>query len=736
MRRMEKLFLVTYRLGLLLFLGCFLLTISSVAQYKYDGVARNNSDYCAFASGRVTVKRLNYNPTTQTYSLMDATDLTECLGMTGTINGNAVTPRASDKYFCFNGSESKYYLKIGDNPYYKWLSESSRITEGVYDLEEFGAIKDTSLNNTYTIKNAVVYIGSRPSSGGKLKIPNGVFKVTGDVLPPSTQPPTVTDSLPIVLPPGITIEGTNGKSSFASSRIQIDVVNEGLGTVFKIGNCTDFVTVRELGIVTPEEVYGTQQNPIYQYREGTKAIHANGFWSNTLPTQSRHFVFSGLTIQGFEEGISVLATDASKIWQFDNIQVENCEINGLYPIRVDAQNTDWVISNTTVNTSNHRTDNPRGIGIWLQRGGVFTIDNVYGGAPKITGSIVNRTKRPEAFIKVSGPVSGLNIRGSEAEETDNSLVYDFYNPWQDTEKYTITLTGNILGDPVRIKQSVALVSIGNFYLSNTVQIDGVAQGGNSKTTQIYSYGDTFSGVTYQRKICEASPGVVMPNGWNYGIADKAAVSDCRRDFYIYNNYVFGEQNTVVVKTGQRRSGVLDSDGIDQNTIQSPLRIVSPPIYEPAQLPPFDGTTYQFADRLKYWGYTIKRSSVDGFLEFEGNQKPPDFSWGDYTGFRFYGSVYPSADGQFELGNLNKRWSLVRAVTVASGDLILSDKVTGKELYKIHEDEESIHFQDVRTGKELMRLDRNGNLIVSGKIYQEGNAPSDVNNNKINSKGNE
>jgi hypothetical protein len=696
----QKLVTQNLILGLMVPAIVGLLAVSAVAQNEFDGVARENGNYCSLSLSTVITVFVKNSDN----DLVDATGLTQCPGVTDVgISENVITPRVGtatmpkDNYFCFVGSAKEYYLEIGaSQPPYKWLAESLRTREGIYDLEEFGAVKNTSLNNTYALKNAMVYIGSRPSSGGKLEIPNGVFKVSGP-LPPS-QPRHVFDTLPIVLPP----------------RIQIDAVVENMGTVFKIGECTDFVTIRDLGLVTPSEGIGNP--PQYQYRIGTKAIYATG----ASPKSSQHIVFSGLTIQGFEEGISVLGTDIYKDWQFDTVKLENSEIQGLYPIRIDTQNSDWQVSNTTINTMNNVGNTMRGIGIWIQRGGLITLDNIFGGAPKIPGSIINRSLRPEAFIKVSGPAS-LNIRASQTEETDNSIVYDFFNPFQDTERGFLTLTGNVFGDPILIKQSVAFVSTGNLYLSNTVQVQGVAQGGNSKVTQIYSYGDTFSGVTYQRRICEASVGVPMPYGIVYGIAP---IADCRRDFYIYNDPAQDETNSIVVKTSQRKSGINDSEGLDHNNLQSPIRIVSPPVWDPIQLPPMVPGTRQFSDRLKYWSYVIRRNSSDGLLEFEGNQKPPDFSWGNYTGFRFFGNVYPSADGQFELGNSNRRWALVRAMTITPGDIILSDRVSGKELYKIHEDEKFIYFNDVRTGKELMRLDRDGNLILAGKIYQEGNVPPD------------
>ncbi|HMJ09146.1 MAG TPA: hypothetical protein VK468_09080, partial [Pyrinomonadaceae bacterium] len=52
-----------------------------------------------------------------------------------------------------------------------------------------------------------------------------------------------------------------------------------------------------------------------------------------------------------------------------------------------------------------------------------------------------------------------------------------------------------------------------------------------------------------------------------------------------------------------------------------------------------------------------------------------------------------------------------------GDSILVDKATGIPLYKIYEDPQFIYFNDIRTGKNLMKLDTNGNLYVAGRVIQ-------------------
>jgi hypothetical protein len=333
-----------------------LFTLNVLSQNKFDGIARNNGDYCVVGTGDVVVKTKDVNN-----NLVNATGLSQCSGITGVgINGNVVTPRSGDRYFCFSGLEQNYYLTIGTNPAYKWLAENLRSTEGIYDLEEFGASRDSSINNTYPIKNAIVYIGTRPESGGKLKLPNGIFKVDSGTLP-STQPNNVSDSLPIFLPPGIALEGTNGKSSYSSSRIQVEQENK---TIFKIGGCTNFVTIRHLGLVTPLIAVGNP--PQYEWRSGTKAIYAEG----AAPNSSHHFVFSGLTIEGFEEGIRALGTDPNHDWQFDNINLENSNISGCrYPVRNGTNNSNWQISNTTINTMNNVFNTIRGVGILIERGG-------------------------------------------------------------------------------------------------------------------------------------------------------------------------------------------------------------------------------------------------------------------------------------------------------------------------------------------------------------------------------
>jgi hypothetical protein len=102
--------------------------------------------------------------------------------------------------------------------------------------------------------------------------------------------------------------------------------------------------------------------------------------------------------------------------------------------------------------------------------------------------------------------------------------------------------------------------------------------------------------------------------------------------------------------------------------------------------------------------------TSGYLNFKGNQR-------GYTGFRFNGDLLPLDNRTGNVGTDERRWDSVHAVKVVSGDAVLADKETGEELYRIREDQNNIYFDDIRTGKQLMRLDREGNLHVRGKVVE-------------------
>lgn len=79
-------------------------------------------------------------------------------------------------------------------------------------------------------------------------------------------------------------------------------------------------------------------------------------------------------------------------------------------------------------------------------------------------------------------------------------------------------------------------------------------------------------------------------------------------------------------------------------------------------------------------------------------------------------LIPSVDNQGNIGSASKRFASIRGVLIQSGDLILTDKKTGKKLYKLHEDKTGIYFSTIR-GKKLMKITNKGDLLISGKIRE-------------------
>ncbi len=688
------------------------LNLSAFGQmYEFTGVMRNTDDYTSqtpVTSAEITV--YDQNGVSPGTTLTDEKDLTDC-------SGNQITNpfTANGGSFCFRGTAATYDISVSEfGKKRRIISEQSIETPGVYKLTDFGALGDASSDNTYILTSAVAYIGTRPEIGGKLIVPNGIFKVFGG-----------NAALPAVLPPGLNLEGLNGKGNFGSSRIQMEVDDK---TLFRIGNNTYKVTVRDLSLVVP--LVNCQPN--CTIRPGTKAIYAAG--DDGQP--SGHFVADNLNIQGFEEGISVEGlTSGTKDWQFASSQINNSVIaDTLYPVRLAAQNAEFQINNSillTIKKSSGQYANQEA-SLRIDRAGPLSMKNVYGG-------VANRdvNNRPLAFIWVNGRHSSINLVNCQSENTLYNFLYDFVPPADDI-KPPITFEGVGFGDLVVFKGNIVLTSVGSSYGSNSVQVWGSSKGGSSTASEIYSYGDQFAAVTTNLQVCPAASGVTplsypeeRPNGDFHrltvnditpvqGNMSTADVNVCRRDFYIYNTP--SENNRVVVRTAQRKYSVGDSASLNSTQIQGTLEISQPPIFDEYV------NLRQGIDRFKAWGYRIERNNTDapGALDFIGNQVPPHFET-RYSFFRFNGGLFPTDDDQFELGSAAKRWSVIRGVQIISGDLILSDRETGKQLYKIREDEKFIYFEDFQTGKLLMRLGRDGNLYLAGKVIE--NAPMDESKEK-------
>ncbi len=656
--------------------------------YKFTGVLRNENDYCQSAVAGIEIKvyeadGLFTNPALSICGCGDnpATEFGVDSGGIPTVKAHNVAP------WCFKGRQKKYDLKytIGGNTFmYRWIAEDTVPVQGFYSLMDFGGTPNDNVDDTFALKSAAAYIGSRiTDSGGTLYIPNGYFKLGTSSAEQS--------ELPVILPPGIIVQGASAKPYYSSSRVQIESSNQ---TIFKIKECSDQIAIRNLNIVSLSTT-------------GTRAIHAFG---DRTDHPTKGIVFSNLSIHGFSIGIHVEGADEHKSWQFDLVKLENSEILGCNVcVLQDTQNSEWIINNTSLGI---RQD---GVGLQIERVGMMTIQGLIGGgAPINAGPTVTypSADAAKAFIWIRGQHATINIQNSASENTRHAILYDYDSSTPLTSTTDVfdhsfvsplMLQNCSFGDTILFRSNAMFVSTGNLYYANTVRteraagyesmtIDGFYSGddlrrhhsGSSKT-KIFSIGDQFG---YRNNSNRDCPPVTL----GFGTATDASVT-CVRDFILDNSVVSGVagQNAVVMRSNK-----------DGSSFQGPLRINGPQNQTPNNAP----------DSL--WGYTVQRNNATKLLDFTGNEA--------HRGYSFDGVVQPSTNGVLDLGTEDKRWKDVYADNIIHGDAILFDKKTGKMLYRIREDENNVYFEDIRTGKEMMRLDRNGNLFVPGRVVQNAGKP--------------
>src|SRR5262249_26986270 len=187
------------------------------------------------------------------------------------------------------------------------------------------------------------------TGGGRVVIPPGVFKV----------------SSPIDLPSGVIIEGS-GSAYNGFCQILLTTPNQ---KAFTIGENRRNIKIHDLEI----KAQYASTSP-FRLMEGTIAIAAEG---HNLSQPTIDVEFRGLTITGFDKGISVEGSDAKGQWQFDHILVDHCSF---YEVRMGIylnsnNSTFWKISHCNISVIS------RGYAIYIQRSGPVTIDTPLSGVP-------------------------------------------------------------------------------------------------------------------------------------------------------------------------------------------------------------------------------------------------------------------------------------------------------------------------------------------------------------------
>lgn len=575
---------------------------------------------------------------------------------------------------------------------------------------------DTS-DDTDEIQSAINALASlSPTGGGTLYFPKGVYRVGN----PDSNPGSWTG---FSLPAGITIIGTNSKYN---GNCQIYLTDTGASNnkaIFKIEGNTGQIVIRDITLLGPQGGITTTQT-------GTVGIKATG----TTGQSGWGFRFSDVTIMRFSTGISVedVSGDPYRyqldLAKLDHVQIWECN-TGMY---LNTTVTDWDITSSVFALYKN------GVGIDIKRAGVISIRDSQGTGPANVSP--GGTEAAETYVWVRGPHGNINLNNVQTEGIRNSLVIDYAD-----YGYPITLVNNNLGDLILIRANCNFVSVGNFYRANTVRTVP-PPGGTSPAypgadhALLFSQGDYFAYKDNQNRTCPPTSG---------------SGAECQRDFIINNAPVVSTDpplhNALVMRAGETRVDVdrparfkrpvgignvdapenvdPDNNSSTDNSYTVLLNLATPNANDIQLRIGGSGVDSSGVEGCPSCYYEIRRAisgdycnpSTDtnctlGYLSFEGKQTSA------YVGYRFNGPIVPFTDGGGTLGTSTRRWSKVWAINSVVGDAILSDKKTGQELYRIYEDETNIYFADIRTGKELMRLDKDGNLHVTGRVIEGAGQP--------------
>jgi hypothetical protein len=417
-----------------------------------------------------------------------ATGLTACNESTLRSGSNVVTN--GDGRWCFQGPEPMYEIGLKTGVSYLWYPITKET--GVYNVKDFRPVTRTGgatpqyaysepADYTKTIKNAIAYITTR--QGGTLRFPDGDYIV--GTLDGNTRDPNYQA---ITLSSGINIVGAGSNASVANSnlpwrlsptRIRLRNPNQ---AIFRIGGCTNQVTIKDLELLGNSELYGESKRDI----TGNYGVEGLGKWAKDArtgaeaPNSSQVFKFENVTFQNLDRGIFVHnANDANckaneqvcSSWQFDYVKVDHgLFLNNRTGVWVDTQNTDWTITNSIFS---YIASNGPGDGIRVQKAGSMMIEQSWGGGYDYAASIGG------TFINID-TVGAMTIINSGSERGRRSI---YTNPLGAIRSEMVTMIGSVFSDPVELHGYMNFVSTGNSFGPKAVQAD--------PSVTITSTGDRF-----------------------------------------------------------------------------------------------------------------------------------------------------------------------------------------------------------------------------------------------------
>jgi hypothetical protein len=416
-----------------------------------------------------------------------AAALTACDG-SSVREGNKVFPNGDGRW-CFSGGEEMYELKFRNGANYLWYP-ITRDT-GFYNVKDFRPVtRGTGATARYTfsepadytetIRRAIAYIAAR--QGGTLRFPDGDYVVgtlDGNRRDPNYQA--------ITLPSGIAIEGASWNSSLpttnvpmktGATRIRLRNANQ---SIFRIGGCTNHVTVRNIELLGNSALYGEMPRD----RAGTYGIEGLGKYAiqpngNRFPNQTQGIKVENVTFQDLDRGIYVHNANDDNCkasdqvcggWQFDYVAVDHgIFLNNRTGIWVDTYNTDWKITNTFLA---YTAANAPGDGIRVKKAGSMLLEQTFGGGydygPNIGGTFL--------YIDTIGSLTMIN----SGAERNRRCIYT--NPAGSIGSMMLTVIGSVFGDAIELHGRMNFVSSGNFFQASNVIAD--------PTVVVTSVGDRY-----------------------------------------------------------------------------------------------------------------------------------------------------------------------------------------------------------------------------------------------------
>lgn len=404
-----------------------------------------------------------------------AARLTGCDG--SRVEGSKVLTNSDGKW-CFSGEEDVYEIRLRNGISYLWpaLNKNS----GVYNVKDFRPVTRTAgptpryvfsepSDYTKTIKNAIAYIASR--QGGVLRFPDGDYIVgtlDGSRRDPSYQA--------ITLPSGIVLEGTSWNQSIpttnlppraSATRIRLRHENQ---TIFRIGGCTNNVTVRQVELLGNSGLYGEPARS----HSGNYGIEAVGKWAinpatgEQTPNTTQGIKVENVVFQNFDKGFYVHnANDKACVsreqacgqWQFDYVVLDHgIFINNKTGLWIDTYDTDWVIRNSFFA---YVASNAPGDGIRLEKAGNMLIEQTFGGGYNYEAQVGG------TFLHVDTATS-VTIIASAAERSRRSI---YTNPAGSITSMMFNVIGSTFGDKIDLNGRLNYVSSGNFYLARTLDAE-------------------------------------------------------------------------------------------------------------------------------------------------------------------------------------------------------------------------------------------------------------------------